>query len=139
MLPIKTVFLHVTKACNLRCTYCYFSADRPMPGELATEEFEPLWADLATVGPRKVVFTGGEPLIRRDLFDLLAACRRATRAHRTRIALNTTGHLIDREVAERLVGVADEVRVSLDGAAAVNDAMRGRGNYLAARRALDTL
>jgi MoaA/NifB/PqqE/SkfB family radical SAM enzyme len=43
---LRNVFLHVTKACNLRCDYCYFSASRALPDEITTEDFERLWPDL---------------------------------------------------------------------------------------------
>lgn len=54
---LRNVFLHVTKACNLRCDYCYFSASRPLPGEMTAAERGRLWPQLVTVGPQKVVFT----------------------------------------------------------------------------------
>lgn len=139
MIPVKTVFLHVTKACNLRCSYCYFSADRPMPGEMTAAEYARLWPDLAELAPGKLVFTGGEPLLRPDLLELLRGFRAADAGRRTRICLNTNGHLVDEAAAEALVGLADEVRVSLDGAAELNDALRGAGNAAAALRALELL
>jgi MoaA/NifB/PqqE/SkfB family radical SAM enzyme len=43
---LRNVFLHVTKACNLRCDYCYFSASRPLPGEMTAAELGPLWPEL---------------------------------------------------------------------------------------------
>jgi MoaA/NifB/PqqE/SkfB family radical SAM enzyme len=40
---LRNIFLHVARACNLRCAYCYFSASRPLPDEMTTEEFARLW------------------------------------------------------------------------------------------------
>lgn len=136
---LKSVFLHVTKACNLRCSYCYFSADRPLPDEMTEQEYAALWPDLAALRPEKLVVTGGEPLLRPDLFELLRGFRAADPGRETRLCLNTNGHLVDANVAERLVGLADEVRVSLDGAETVNDALRGAGNAGRALRALELL
>ena len=137
--PIGNVFLHVTKACNLRCAYCYFSADRPLANEMTAGEMASLWPDLVALAPHKVIFTGGEPFLRRDLFDLLTDLRAADPEHRVRRCLNTNGHLMTAGRARRLIGLADEVRVSLDAFAERNDAGRGAGNFAAAMAALDHL
>ena len=136
---LRNVFLHVTKACNLRCDYCYFSASKPLPGELTTAELGRVWPELVAVRPQKVVFTGGEPLLREDIFALLAGLRDADPEHRVRRCLNTNGHLVTAAVANALVGLADEVRVSIDALAERNDAHRGAGNFAAALAALDCL
>ena len=134
---LRNVFLHVTKACNLRCEYCYFSASRPMPDEMTAEEFDRLWPDMVAISPQKVVFTGGEPLLRPDILDLLRGLRDADPDHLVLRCLNTNGHLVTKELARELVGLADEVRVSLDALPRRNDALRGEGNFDAAMRALD--
>ena len=136
---LRNVFLHVTKACNLHCDYCYFSASKPLPGELTTAELGQVWPELVAVRPDKVVFTGGEPLLRADIFELLAGLRAADPGHGVRRCLNTNGHLMTAAVASALVGLADEVRVSIDALAERNDAHRGAGNFAAALAALDCL
>lgn len=135
---LRSIFLHVTKACNLRCSYCYFSAAKPLRDELQTEEFERLWPEFVAVAPEKVVFTGGEPLLRPDLLELLMGLRAADVNHRILRCLNTNGHLVTKELARKLVGLADEVRVSLDALETRNDALRGKGNFNAAMRAIET-
>ncbi len=137
VVQMKNIFLHVTKACNLRCTYCYFSASQPLPDEMTTEEFARLWPEMVALRPQKVVFTGGEPLLRADILALLGGLRAADPEHHVLRCLNTNGHLVTPELARALVGLADEVRVSLDGLAARNDALRGAGNFDAAMRALE--
>ena len=137
-LSLQNVFLHVTKACNLRCVYCYFSAREPLPDEMTTAEFAGLWPEFVAVRPQKVVFTGGEPLLRVDILDLLQGLRDADKEHRILRCLNTNGHLVTKELALRLVGLADEVRVSIDALETRNDALRGAGNFAAAMRALET-
>ena len=102
---LRNVFLHVTKACNLRCEYCYFSASRPMPDEMTAEEFNRLWPDMVAIRPQKVVFTGGEPLLRPDILDLLRGLRDADPYHLVLRCLNTNGHLVTRELARELVGL----------------------------------
>jgi MoaA/NifB/PqqE/SkfB family radical SAM enzyme len=134
---LQNVFLHVTKACNLRCAYCYFSASQPMPDEMTTAEFARLWPEMVALRPQKVVFTGGEPLLRADVLELLGGLRAADPEHYVLRCLNTNGHLVTPELARALVGLADEVRVSVDGLPATNDALRGAGNFAAALRALE--
>ncbi|HEX8142333.1 MAG TPA: radical SAM protein [Pyrinomonadaceae bacterium] len=135
---LKNVFLHVTKACNLHCAYCYFSARQPLPDEMTTEEFGHLWPEMVAIRPQKVIFTGGEPLLRPDILELLQGLKRADSEHHVLRCLNSNGHLVTPELARELVGLADEVRVSLDAMPARNDALRGEGNFDAALRALET-
>jgi MoaA/NifB/PqqE/SkfB family radical SAM enzyme len=134
---LRNVFLHVTQACNLRCRYCYLPADGPLPNEMSAEEIGGLWPDLVTLRPRKVVFTGGEPLLRPDLLDLLRTLREVDPKHQVLRCVNTNGHLVTPELAQQFVGLVDEVRVSLDALRERNDSLRGRGNFEAAVGALD--
>lgn len=136
---LRNVYLHVTKACNLRCAYCYTAASRPLPGEVSGTELAPLWPQLVALRPGKVVFTGGEPLLRPDLVDLLRGLRAADPEHRVLRCLNTNGHFVTPQLAQDLVGLADEVRVSIDALAERNDAVRGPGSFAAALNALECL
>ena len=108
-----------------------------MADEMTMDEMSAMWPDLVALRPRKVVFTGGEPLLRPDILDLLNGLKAADTEHHVVRCLNTNGHLVTRELARQLVGLADEVRVSLDALPERNDAMRGRGNFEAAMRALE--
>lgn len=134
---VRTVFLHVTKACNLHCRYCYFSARKPLSDEMTTDELACLWPQLVELRPEKVVFTGGEPLLRPDIVDLLRGMRVSDPGHHVLRCLNSNGHLVRPELARSLVGLADEVRISLDALAERNDLLRGQGNFEAAIRALE--
>ncbi len=136
-IALKNVFLHVTKACNLRCAYCYFSASQPLPDEMTTAEFDRLWPEMVALRPEKVVFTGGEPLLRSDILELLGGLRAADPVHYVLRCLNTNGHLVTPELARALVGLADEARVSVDALSSRNDALRGAGNFEQAMRALE--
>lgn len=138
MIALRQVFLHVTRACNLLCSYCYFAARHPFPDEMSAEEYRALWPALVALRPRKIVMTGGEPLLRPDILELLRDLQTADPEHRVLRCLNTNGHLVTTELAQAMVGLVDEVRVSLDGMAVRNDAQRGEGNFEAAVRALDT-
>jgi 12,18-didecarboxysiroheme deacetylase len=112
-----------TRRCNLRCVHCYSeSRDRDYAGELTGEEARRLIDDLADFGAPVLLFSGGEPLLRPDLFDLIAyATGRGLRA-----VISTNGTLIDEATVGRLrdAGLA-YVGVSLDGLGEVNDRFRG--------------
>jgi MoaA/NifB/PqqE/SkfB family radical SAM enzyme len=136
---IHKVFLHVTRACNLRCDYCYFSAGKPAADEMRTEDYARLWPQMVALWPKKVVLTGGEPLMRPDVLVLLRDLRDADPDHRVLRCLNTNGRLVTPQLAQELVGRADEVRVSIDALADRNDAQRGDGSFQAALSALEHL
>jgi len=136
---IKTLFLHVTKACNLRCRYCYFSAAVPEPGEMTRPEYAHLWPAIVAVAPTKLVFTGGEPLLRRGLLDLAGDLAECDDGHVVKRCLNTNGTGMTAALARRLVGVIDEMRVSLDGPREVHDRVRGHGSFYAAIAAINML
>jgi MoaA/NifB/PqqE/SkfB family radical SAM enzyme len=104
---------------------------------MRTAEFDSLWRDIATIRPEKVTFTGGEPLLRSDLMTLLAGMRNADPERHVRLCLNSNGQLVTAEVAKELVGLVDEVRVSIDGMRDQNDALRGCGSFNAAMFAFD--
>jgi 12,18-didecarboxysiroheme deacetylase len=118
------VVWNCTRRCNLRCVHCYsHSADRLYPGEMTTEQGVALLEDLAAFGAPVVLFSGGEPMLRPDLFELAS---RATKLG-MRAVISTNGTLIDPKSAERLrqVGLS-YVGVSLDGMRETNDKFRGR-------------
>lgn len=134
---IDTVFVHVTKACDLKCAYCYLSARDPLPDELTASEFSRLWYDMIAVSPSKVVFTGGEPLLRGDIFEILQGLREADAGHRIIRCLNTNGYKLTSDTAKRLIGLVDEVRVSVDALEKRNDELRGKGSFVRAMGAID--
>lgn len=91
--------LEITAACNLRCIHCHAVSSEPGKDELTTEEAMKLIDDLAKVPEfRMLVYSGGEPLVRRDLFELLRHSRKVGLAN----VVATNGTLIDEDVAFRL-------------------------------------
>ncbi len=122
------VVWNVTQRCNLHCGHCYAdSMDREYPGELTTAEGLTLLDDLASFGVPTVLFSGGEPLMRPDLFELAGAARE----HGMRTVLSTNGTRIDAATAERIAQTGfSYVGVSIDGIGARHDKMRGsRGAF----------
>jgi radical SAM protein with 4Fe4S-binding SPASM domain len=129
----------MTTACNLQCIHCHASGGEPAADELTTKEAKRLFDQLAEVSEfRMVAFTGGEPLVRGDLFELLAY----TQALGFTNTLATNATLIDDEVARdlRRYGVAIGA-VSLDGFdAETHDYVRGQpGAFEAALRGIRAL
>jgi len=86
------VVYNCTSRCNLNCLHCY-SSSQPSPGdtELTTAEAKRFLAQLAEVNCSVLLFSGGEPLLRHDLFDLLAEARHLG----LRSVISTNGTLID--------------------------------------------
>lgn len=120
--PKPVVVWNCTRQCNLSCAHCYASAgNHKSPGEMDTPAGKTFIHDLADFGVPVILFSGGEPLLRQDFFEL-ADC---ARQQGMRIALSTNGTLITREVAERIrnIGFA-EVGISLDGTESNNDRFR---------------
>ncbi len=102
----------VTTACNLRCIHCHASSGKPKPDELNTEEGIRLLDEIASLREfRMLVLTGGEPLVRRDIFELLGYGKQIG----LRFVIATNATLLTEEMALRLksngvVGLA----ISLD-------------------------
>ena len=134
-IPRPVVVWNCTRQGNLSCIHCYASADsRRSPGEMDTAAGSAFIRDLADFGVPVILFSGGEPLLRKDLFQLANLARE--RGIRT--ALSTNGTLITEESAGEIsrLGFA-EVGISLDGIGADNDRFRGRsGAFEAALRGI---
>jgi 12,18-didecarboxysiroheme deacetylase len=117
------VVWNVGQRCNLKCVHCYSqSHNREYAGELSTAEGKDLIEDLAQFGSPVILFSGGEPLLRKDLLDLgLLATDRGLRA-----VISTNGTLITPKRAGDLKRIGlSYVGVSLDGMKETNDRFRG--------------
>ncbi|MDD4358065.1 MAG: radical SAM protein, partial [Smithellaceae bacterium] len=118
------VVWNMTRRCNLKCIHCYSnSADVDYPDELTTEEGRTMIDDLAAFGAPVILFSGGEPLMRKDLLELAKyATDRGMRA-----VISTNGTLITREIAAELQKIGlSYVGVSLDGLEKTHDRFRGK-------------
>ncbi len=117
------VVWNVTRRCNLKCVHCYAHAtDQVYCGELTTAEGKTLMDDLAQFGVPVLLFSGGEPLVRKDLPELAAyAVQKGMRA-----VISTNGTLISAETAKILKDIGlSYVGISLDGMEEINDRFRG--------------
>jgi Fe-coproporphyrin III synthase len=130
------VVWNVTRACNLKCVHCYAHAtDGSTTDELSTEEGRRMIDDLAAFGAPVLLFSGGEPLVRKDLPQLAAyAVEKGMRA-----VISTNGTLIDRPTAQTLKQIGlSYVGISLDGLEPVNDHFRGvKGAFNKALRGIE--
>jgi radical SAM protein with 4Fe4S-binding SPASM domain len=111
------VFWNLTDRCNLSCIHCYNKSGpgRTTEGELTTKEAIRVIDDFADMGVPLILLSGGEPLMRQDIWDL--ACHARDRG--LKMALSTNGTLITPEVAGRIKECGIEYAgISLDGAQA---------------------
>lgn len=112
-----------TRTCNLKCKHCYSSSESKIyENELTTEEALKFIDDLADFNVPSLLFSGGEPLIRKDFFTLAQhAVEKGIRP-----TLSTNGTLITPEVAQKIkdIGVG-YVGISIDGLREANDHFRG--------------
>jgi Fe-coproporphyrin III synthase len=118
------VVYNCTQRCNLNCVHCYSQSGRATvnPNELSTTDAKALIADLAAFGSPVILFSGGEPLMRPDIFELIDTAV----SHGMRAVLSTNGTLINDRTVEQLQHAnIGYVGISLDGMEATNDAFRG--------------
>jgi Fe-coproporphyrin III synthase len=117
------VVWNITRRCNLRCVHCYAHAQNTScDNELTTARGKGLIDDLARFGAPVILFSGGEPLVRKDLPELAAyAVDRGMRA-----VVSSNGTLITPQMAQTLKDIGlSYVGISLDGMQTVNDRFRG--------------
>lgn len=120
-----TVAWEVTRACPLRCTHCRAEAQRHRdPGELSTAEGLALIADAAHMGAKVFVLTGGDPLARSDIWELLDAVRSA--GLHAGFSPSATARLTPEKLARAVDAGAATIHLSLDGARPeTHDGFRG--------------
>lgn len=112
-----------TKTCNLSCVHCYAASEnKKYEGELSTDEAKVFIDDLADFKVPVLLFSGGEPLVRPDTFELAEYAA----SKGIRVTYSTNGLLIDKDVAKRMkqIGVG-YVGISFDGIGDVHDEFRG--------------
>ena len=133
------VFLEITSVCNLRCKHCNVYDYRQDPKEFTFAEWVRLFDRMAELKVFTAWISGGEPLARPDIFELLDAL--LERPMRVK-GFNTNGTLVTPEKARRLKAYRKfgTVQVSLDGATAeTHDKLRGEGNFDRAVRGIGML
>jgi heme b synthase len=135
----RLVAWEVTRRCNLNCVHCRASAERgPYPGELEGPKSLEIIDQIAGLGKSVVILTGGEPLLREDIFDLA----RYGTERGLRMVMATNGTLLTPVIAERIRSSGiQRVSISLDGAnAEEHDKFRQvQGAYQASLKGIEIL
>ena len=135
--PLSYVYYAITDGCNLRCPYCYASSEKCLPGELTTAESLDLVTQLAEFGAEYIVFTGGEPMLRKDLFQVVEHANRS--GLRSNIITNAT-MIRTPQLAQRFAELFTAVTISVDGGSAeTHDRTRGKGSFAKTYKALQLL
>ncbi|ACB84709.1 putative heme d1 biosynthesis radical SAM protein NirJ1 [Natranaerobius thermophilus] len=118
------VVWNCTRTCNLNCIHCYSDSDsNSYSGELSTKEAKTFIDDLQAFNVPVLLFSGGEPLLRNDFFELAEyAAQKGIRS-----TISTNGTLIDKQMAKdfKKIGIS-YVGISLDGIGENNDNFRGQ-------------
>ena len=124
------VVYNCTPRCNLRCIHCYSSSDKKCSdAELTTAQSFALLQSTAEYKCPVMLFSGGEPLLRKDLFELMQESIRLG----LRTVISTNGTLIDADSAKKFADIGvSYVGISLDGPQNVHDVFRAKkGSYAA--------
>jgi heme b synthase len=111
--PLRLIAWEITRSCNLACQHCRAEAhEEPYPGELTTAEAKALIDTFPETGNPVIIFTGGEPLMRKDIFELVPYAR----AKGLRCVMGTNGTRIDAAMAARIKesGI-QRCSISIDG------------------------
>jgi AdoMet-dependent heme synthase len=137
--PCRLIAWEITRSCNLACKHCRAEAHlEPYPGEFSTEEAKSLIDTFQEVGDPIIIFTGGEPLLRPDIFELV----RYADAKGLRCVMAPNGTLVTAEIAGKMKDSGiQRASISLDGPdAPSHDAFRGvEGAFAASLRGIEHL
>jgi heme d1 biosynthesis radical SAM protein NirJ len=122
--PGPVVIWNLIRRCNLMCKHCYsISADVDFPGELNTGQVFTVMDELKAFGVPVLILSGGEPLLRPDIFDI----SRRAKDMGFYVGLSSNGTLIDKDNIEQIAAIGyDYVGISLDGQRETHDAFRRR-------------
>jgi heme d1 biosynthesis radical SAM protein NirJ len=128
--PRPVVIWNLIRRCNLNCRHCYsISADVDFPGELSTDQVFAVMDDLRGFGVPALILSGGEPLLRPDIFEVSARAK----AMGFYVGLSSNGTAMDAAMADRIAGIGyDYVGISLDGLEATHDRFRRQRGAFAA-------
>lgn len=127
LLSLELVYLEVTRSCNLNCIHCYNEAGKARENELNTDCFLKLISDLGEIGVLDLVLTGGEPFMRKDIFQIIHWINE----NNMRFSIFTNGLLLTPTIIDKLVDYKPQfIAISLDGATpAIHERIRGVGTF----------
>jgi MoaA/NifB/PqqE/SkfB family radical SAM enzyme len=123
-MPGPVVIWNLVRRCNLLCKHCYTNSyDKEFENELSTQEVFTVLDDLKANGVKVLILSGGEPLLRPDIFEISKRAKEMG----FYVGLSTNGTKITSENIQNIREVAyDYVGISLDGIGKVHDHFRGK-------------
>ncbi|MEM2786837.1 MAG: radical SAM protein [Archaeoglobaceae archaeon] len=128
---VPIVVWNITNRCNLNCIHCYARANSKA-AELSTTECKRIINELSGIGVPLILFSGGEPLLRKDVFELAEYAKERG----IKVVLSTNGTLIDERIVDELK-IFDYIGISFDGTK-VHDKFRGmQGAFEKSLKALE--
>lgn len=108
----ETVYISVTNRCNLSCIHCCTNASNDQKDVFSTNEIKLVVEKVTGISPAAICFTGGEPLIRSDILEILQFARGIFKG---KIILSTNGTLINENNIEAITSSVDKIDISIDG------------------------
>lgn len=110
----KSILFEITNRCNLKCTHCGIDADGVISDkkELDTSKVKGVLDKLTQWNPESITLTGGEPMLRKDFFEILKYLKEN---YNGQTCVSTNGTLIDEENVKLLTEFADQIDISIDG------------------------
>jgi len=134
--PLLITSWRATRACNLNCVYCNVNANmKPAPDELDTKDGLRLVDQIYDFGSQWFGLKGGEPLLRKDIFELIAYAKSLG----LDVCLLSNGYFVKGKIYDNLVKNEVFTSISIDGSEKTNDILRGKGSYKAALSAIQKL
>jgi radical SAM protein with 4Fe4S-binding SPASM domain len=124
-----------TRACNYNCLYCSFGSNPYAVNEIDTDGGIRIVDELYELGAKWFGLSGGEPLLRKDIFEIIAHAKSLG----MNVSLITNGYYVDGDILDNLIRNEVMTAVSLDGREENNDLTRGKGSYATALKAMEKL
>jgi MoaA/NifB/PqqE/SkfB family radical SAM enzyme len=131
--------INLTTRCNLKCQICTtYKFSSEVAQELSAEEIKRIVLQASELGLNKIVFSGGEPFLRNDVFEMISFIKANTKMD---VIITTNGTLIDEALAEKIVqSKINHLQISLDGATGkIHDSIRGDGSFIKTTEAIKIL
>ena len=129
----RSIDINPTAICNLHCSFCW-GPSHTIPDGLSTEDWKQVIYSLIQRGTEAIVFTGGEPLVRRDIDELIRFAKKLG----VRITLSTNTLLLRRR-ANTILPFIDEIGIPLDGSNTQENSRMRLGNARAFEAAIDAM
>jgi len=125
-----------TNRCNLSCLHCYSKADLDAVDSLSTQKIMDTLPKLKSNGIKFLIFSGGEPLTRKDIFEIASRCKELGII----TYLSTNGLYVKKSNAEKILDTFNYIGISIDGSQEVHDKFRGlQGSFVESMKAVDLL